>query len=217
MSRTRIKICGITRSEDGLCAAKYGADAIGLVFYPPSPRFVSIDQAMAITTVMPAFVNKVGVFVDTEISEIQSILNNVQLDVLQFHGEEPESICNSFNLPYIKAIRMHANIDLEKTMNTYPTARGFLLDTHNPGLVGGTGEHFDWKRVPQNIDRPIILAGGLNSANVTKAINVVLPYAVDISGGVESEKGIKDADKIREFVDTVFNANKEPLTEPEVP
>lgn len=132
MSRTRIKICGITRPEDGLCAAKYGVDAIGLVFYPSSPRVVEIDQAMAITNVLPPFVNRVGVFVDAEVSTIETILKRVPLDMLQFHGEEPESVCDSFNFPYIKAIRMRDDIDLKKTMGAYPTATGFLLDTHNP-------------------------------------------------------------------------------------
>jgi len=198
---TRSKICGITRVEDALAAASAGADAIGLVFYPKSPRAVTIEQAVAICAVLPPFVTTVGLFVDADHFEVEDVINAVPLDLLQFHGEETPAQCEAFNKPYIKAIRMRDDVDLAEAAEQYLNARGLLVDTYNPDEAGGTGEVFDWDRVPDGLDTPIILAGGLEPGNVAEAIQRVRPYAVDVSSGVERSKGIKDAAKIRAFVD----------------
>ncbi len=202
---TRIKICGITRPEDGLTVAKAGADAIGLVFYPKSPRAVTIEQAQAICAVLPPFITVVALFVDAEHFEVEDVLAAVPVDLLQFHGSETPAQCQAFNRPYIKAIRMKDDADLADAASQYAVAKGLLVDTFNPDEAGGTGEVFDWDRVPDGLDTPIILAGGLEPANVAAAIKQVNPYAVDVSSGVEMSKGIKDAEKIRAFV-TAVNA-----------
>ncbi len=202
---TRIKICGITRPEDGLTVAKAGADAIGLVFYPKSPRAVTIEQAQAICAVLPPFITVVALFVDAEHFEVKDVLAAVPVDLLQFHGSETPAQCQAFNRPYIKAIRMKDDADLADAASQYAVAKGLLVDTFNPDEAGGTGEVFDWDRVPDGLDTPIILAGGLEPANVAAAIKQVNPYAVDVSSGVEMSKGIKDAEKIRAFV-TAVNA-----------
>jgi len=201
----RIKICGITRPEDALTAAKAGVDAIGLVFYPKSPRAVTIEQAQAICAVLPPFVSVVALFVDAEHFEVEDVLAVVPVDLLQFHGSEPPAQCQAYSRPYIKAIRMKDDADLADAANQYAMAKGLLVDTFNPDEAGGTGEVFDWDRVPDGLDTPIILAGGLEPANVAAAIKQVNPYAVDVSSGVEMSKGIKDAEKIRAFV-TAVNA-----------
>ncbi len=203
---TRIKICGITRPEDGLLAANAGADAIGLVFYPKSPRAVTIEQARAICVVLPPFVSVVALFVDAEHFEVEDVLADVPINLLQFHGSETPAQCESFNKPYIKAIRMKDDADLVDAVEQYSTAQGLLVDTYNPNEAGGTGEVFDWDRVPDGLDTPIILAGGLEPRNVASAIQQMNPYAVDVSSGVEVSKGIKDADKIRAFVTAVKTA-----------
>ncbi len=202
---TRIKICGITRPEDGLIAANAGADAIGLVFYPKSPRAVTIEQAQAICAVLPAFVTVVALFVDAEHFEVEDVLASVPVDLLQFHGSETPAQCQAFNKPYIKAIRMKDDADLVDAASQYSAARGLLVDTYHPDEAGGTGEVFDWDRVPDGLDTPIILAGGLEPSNVAIAIQQMNPYAVDVSSGVEQSKGIKDAEKVRAFV-TAVNA-----------
>lgn len=200
MTRTRVKICGITRAEDGRIAAKYGADAIGLVFYEKSPRAVNIEQAQTIIQSLPAFVTVVGLFVNAEPDVINNILAKVPIDLLQFHGEESPEYCSGFNKPYMKALRMRPNIELETVIAKYQTAKGILLDSYVQGVKGGTGTVFDWQQIPSNLSKPIIVAGGLTATNVNAAIKVLNPYAVDVSGGVESAKGIKDSGKIAEFM-----------------
>ncbi|WJN57973.1 phosphoribosylanthranilate isomerase [Pseudomonas sp. SO81] len=200
MTAVRVKICGITRVEDALAAAAAGADAIGLVFYAKSPRAVSIEQARAIIAALPPFVTTVGLFVDIECDELQRILASVPLDLLQFHGDESPEQCESINRPYIKALRVKAGDDIAAQVNRYPGAKGILLDTYVEGVPGGTGEAFDWSLVPEGLSKPVILAGGLHADNVAAAVARVRPYAVDVSGGVEASKGIKDAEKIAAFI-----------------
>ncbi|MBI4006576.1 MAG: phosphoribosylanthranilate isomerase [Gammaproteobacteria bacterium] len=205
-ARVRIKICGITRPEDAVAAAHLGADAIGLVFYADSPRAVTIDIARKITSVLPPFVSKVGLFVNASPEEINKILENVTLDFLQFHGDENPEQCRYYSKPYIKAVRMQNAVDLNKITDCYSDAIALLLDTYVEGIRGGTGETFDWTRIPADLGKPVILAGGLTAGNVAHAIRQVSPYAVDVSGGVESNKGIKDAGKMAEFIREVRRA-----------
>lgn len=200
MSAVRSKICGITRVEDALAAAAAGADAIGLVFYAKSPRAVSVEQAQQIIAALPPFVTTVGLFVDMPRPELQQILAQVPLDLLQFHGDESVGQCEGYGRPYIKALRVKAGDDIAAQIAQYPSASGVLLDTFVEGVPGGTGLAFDWSLVPAELPKPVILAGGLTPDNVATAIDRVRPYAVDISGGVESAKGIKDADKVRAFI-----------------
>ncbi|UUY07841.1 phosphoribosylanthranilate isomerase [Pseudomonas sp. J452] len=200
MSAVRSKICGITRVEDALAAAAAGADAIGLVFYAKSPRAVSVAQAQQIIAALPPFVTTVGLFVDMPRAELQQILTQVPLDLLQFHGDESVEQCEGYGRPYIKALRVKAGDDIAAQMARYPSASGVLLDTFVEGVPGGTGLAFDWSLVPAELPKPVILAGGLTPDNVAAAIAQVRPYAVDISGGVESAKGIKDAGKVRAFI-----------------
>ncbi|MDH3948198.1 MAG: phosphoribosylanthranilate isomerase [Gammaproteobacteria bacterium] len=202
--RTRIKICGITRPQDGQDAARLGADAIGLVFYAPSPRAVTIEQAKAICDALPPFVTRVGLFVNADRSEINKVLADVPLDLLQFHGDETPADCEGFKRPYIKALRMAPEIDVVAEAEAYQSAAGILLDSYEAGLAGGTGQTFDWQRVPSEVKQLIILAGGLNPQNVVEAIKRVRPYAVDVSGGVEAAKGIKDKDKMTAFINEVL-------------
>jgi len=197
--RTRVKICGITRIDDGLEAARLGADAIGLVFYAKSPRAVSIEQAAEIAAALPPFVTTVGLFVNPSVDEVEATLAALPLDLLQFHGDESPEFCQQFDRPYIKAIRMREGVDLVVELERYQSGRGLLLDTYTPGIPGGTGESFDWDRVPAEVASKIILAGGLTADNVAEAIKQVKPYAVDVSGGVEASKGIKDAAKMCAF------------------
>ncbi len=198
--RTRIKICGITRVEDAQVAVECGADAIGLVFYPPSPRAISVSDAARIVKSLPPFVTVVGLFVNQERTEIERILGEVPLDLLQFHGDESAEACEGFGRPWIKAIRMRPDTDLTAQALVYGAASGLLLDTYQAGVPGGTGQVFDWSRIPADLCRQIVLAGGLNSENVTRAVVTVHPYAVDVSGGVEAAKGIKDKSKIEAFI-----------------
>ena len=209
---TRIKICGITRPEDALIAAKLGADAVGLVFYEPSPRNVDIEQARAVVDVLPPFMTRVGLFVDAKPEQVRLALEKVGLDLLQFHGDESPQDCEVYNRPYIKAIRMRDDVDLQSEAQRFNSASGLLLDAYQPGVPGGTGESFDWSRLSQNdlqkLGKPVILAGGLNPSNVGGAILLVQPYAVDVSGGVESEKGVKDHAKMSAFVKAVHLADR---------
>ncbi|WP_192982140.1 phosphoribosylanthranilate isomerase [Pseudomonas sp. EggHat1] len=202
----RSKICGITRIEDALAVVEAGADAIGLVFYGKSPRAVSVEQAAAILHALPPFVTTVGLFVDMPRDELQQLLQRLPLDLLQFHGDESPADCEGFGRPYIKALRVRPGEDVAAAMAPYTGARGILLDTFVEGVPGGTGASFDWSLVPEDAAKPIILAGGLDSDNVARAIRQVRPYAVDVSGGVEASKGIKDAGKIRAFVRAVRDA-----------
>lgn len=201
--RTRVKICGITRIEDARQAARLGTDAIGLVFYPSSPRNVSIEQAQAIARALPPFVSRVGLFVDPEPEQVQQVLDRVDIDLLQFHGNETEDQCSQFGKPYMKAIRMAPGLDLAETANNFRQASAILLDAWSDKVAGGSGETFDWTRVPSTLELPVVLAGGLDPGNVGAAIQAVQPYAVDVSSGVEQDKGIKDAAKMAAFIDEV--------------
>lgn len=203
--RTRVKICGITRAEDALEAARLGADAIGLVFYPPSPRAVTPAQAAEVVRELPPFVTRVGLFVNAEREDIAAAIETAQLDLLQFHGDESPAACRGHGRPWIKALRMAPEMDVAAQMARYPDAQGILLDAWRPGVPGGTGETFDWDRIPAQRPRPLILAGGLAPENVAGAIRRVRPWAVDVSGGVERAKGIKDADRMAAFIREVMN------------
>jgi len=205
--RTRIKICGITRVEDALKVVDAGADAIGLVFYDPSPRSVRIKLATEIAAAIPAFVSVVALFVYPTKEYVQEVLNNVRIDLIQFHGDEENDFCSQFKTPFIKAIRVRQASDVVASSLRFPNSVGILLDSYKPGVPGGTGESFDWSLIPKNHSNPIILAGGLTSENVASAILDVQPFAVDISGGVEAAKGIKDSEKIKEFVSEVYNVD----------
>lgn len=205
--RTRIKICGFTRPDDARQAAALGVDAIGLVFYAPSPRAVDIAAAQAIVAALPPFVSSVGLFVDASADRVREVLAQVPLDLLQFHGDESPDHCAQFGRPWLKAIRMREGIDPPREAERYRGAAGLLLDAYRPGTPGGTGESFAWSRVPSGLDLPIVLAGGLTPDNVGEAIAAVRPWAVDLSGGVESAKGIKDAAKMAELVAAVRQAD----------
>lgn len=209
MSRTRVKICGITRVEDGRCAAAVGADAIGLVFFSDSPRHVTIATALEITATLDPFVTVVGLFVNAGASEIEQVLGQVPLDLLQFHGQESNADCNRFGVPFIKSIAMRPDIAVAGIMDAYPDARGYLLDTWQPQTHGGGGQVFDWQQIPANLPSPFILAGGLDPGNVAAAVCQVRPYAVDVSSGVESAPGIKSADKISAFMNGVYSGGTE--------
>ena len=216
--RTRIKICGITRVEDGLAAARAGADAIGLVFWAGTPRAVTIERARAIVAALPPFVSVVGLFVDPERGHVQATLAAVPLDLLQFHGHEPPEFCGAFGRPYIKAVPVIAGAEeagLLECAARYKDAVGLLFDAPpTGGLPGGTGRTFDWGTLPKGLPRPLVLSGGLSAANVAAAIRRVRPWAVDVSSGVESVdavgmsiKGIKDPTRIAAFIEKVRNAD----------
>lgn len=204
MPRTRIKICGITRVEDALQVTEAGADALGLVFYPPSPRAVSIEQAAQIVQKLPPFVTVTALFVNPSVEEVQKVLDGVRIDLIQFHGDEDDAFCSQFHKPFIKAIRVRQAQDVVAACLRFPSALALLLDSFKEGVPGGTGETFDWALIPAQITKPIILAGGLTVQNVALAIAQVRPYAVDVSGGVEQSKGIKDASKVTEFINEVY-------------
>nr|VFK51572.1 MAG: phosphoribosylanthranilate isomerase [Candidatus Kentron sp. TUN]VFK54040.1 MAG: phosphoribosylanthranilate isomerase [Candidatus Kentron sp. TUN]VFK65737.1 MAG: phosphoribosylanthranilate isomerase [Candidatus Kentron sp. TUN] len=201
--RTRVKICGITHPTDALTAAQLGADAIGLVFYPPSPRAITIDKARAIATILPPFITLVALFVNPDRTLVKKVLNALPINLLQFHGEEDPTTCEQYGHPYIKAVRMRKGIDVSAWMKKFSNASALLLDTHHEKVWGGSGETFDWTLVPSERPLPLILAGGLNSDNVQEAIRAVRPSAVDVSGGVESTKGIKDPHKMAKFISRV--------------
>lgn len=201
--RTRVKICGLSREEDVHAAAAAGADAIGLVFYEPSPRHVTVQQAVHLARLVPAFVSVVGLFVNADKDFVEAMISQVRLDLLQFHGDEPAEFCGQFSRPYIKALRVAEDTDIGAFARQYDSARGLLLDTYQAGKPGGTGEVFNWQQIPRALPLPVILAGGLNASNVAEAIRQVGPYAVDVSGGVEQSKGIKDTNKIHAFMQEV--------------
>lgn len=208
LRRTRVKICGITRIEDALAAVHAGADAIGLVFYAQSPRAVSIEQAADICAALPPFISTVGLFVDASADVVNAVLNAVPLSTLQFHGDETAEFCSRFARPYLKALRMRDDLDIRMAEKDFAGASALLLDTYRAGVAGGTGEAFDWQRVPKTLAPRIVLAGGLNAENVERAIAQVRPYAVDVSGGVESAPGIKDVNRIHSFVAAVRRADQ---------
>jgi len=206
--RTRIKICGFTRPEDALTAARLGVDAIGLVFYPPSPRNVDIAKAIEIVAALPAFVTTVALFVNAPADHIARVLDQMPIDLLQFHGNEPPTVCRIYGKPYIKAVPVQESSDIPALADCYYDAAGLLLDAYHPQIKGGTGEGFDWGMIPNECARPIILAGGLQPGNVRDAIRQVKPYALDVSSGVEKSKGIKDADKMAAFLAEVFEGDR---------
>lgn len=201
--RTRVKICGLTRTEDVQTAVAAGADAIGLVFYEPSPRYVTAEQASELARAAGPFVTTVGLFVNASEQAVRDVLAQVSLDLLQFHGEESAAFCESFERPYIKAVRVAGTNDISDAAANYASARGLLLDTYEKGKPGGTGKSFNWSLIPEQVSQPIILAGGLAADNVASAIKQVQPYAVDVSGGVEETKGIKSPEKIHQFMQEV--------------
>lgn len=199
-ARTRIKVCGFTEVDDALAAVDAGIDAIGLVFYPPSPRDVSLERAAAIVRALPAFVTTVGLFVDTDPARVRETRDHVGFDLVQYHGDETPTQCAEAGIPFIKALRVRAGLDLLHCAKLFRDARGLLLDAYQPGVPGGTGHRFDWSLIPADLPLPLILSGGLDPANVGEALRQVRPYAVDVSSGVERSKGIKCADRIRAFV-----------------
>lgn len=203
---TRIKICGITRIEDALAAAHLGTDAIGLVFWPQSARSITPAKAREIVAALPPFISSVGVYVDPEAKWVKETAAVAGLNLLQFHGDESPEFCSQFSLPYIKAVRVRAGVDLLQYATRYSSARGLLLDSYVEGTPGGTGDAFNWSLIPQRMPLPLILSGGLHSGNVTAAIKQVQPWAVDVSSGVEVAKGIKDAEKIAAFMQGVRNS-----------
>ncbi len=198
--RTRVKICGITRAQDGVAAAAAGADAIGLVFYPKSPRCVEIDQAAEIASMLPPFVTKVALFVNASADEIGQVVSQVPIDLIQFHGDESPDFCYAQDKPYIKAIRMKPGVNLHKQRELYHQSCGLLVDSYRAGVPGGTGESFNWSLIPSDLCAEIVLAGGLTPHNVADAICAVQPWGVDVSGGVEAAKGIKDAQAIKQLI-----------------
>ena len=207
--RTRVKICGITRPEDGIKAAQYGADAIGLVFYPQSPRCVDLEQARQICAALPPFVAVVGLFVNASQQQIRSVLDRLPVDLIQFHGDEPPGDCGAYGRRYVKAIKVGAGCDITGMMARYPDAAGFLLDADHPDLPGGTGQVFQWDQIPGELPKPIILAGGLNPHNVAAAVRQVRPYAVDVSSGVEATQGVKDPARMAAFIQGVRSVDPE--------
>lgn len=206
VNRTRIKICGITRQEDADAAVAAGADALGFVFYEPSPRNVNVDQAAEIIRSLPAFVTSTALFVNADVAFVQRVIDATGLDLLQFHGDEDVAYCEQFDRPYMKAIRMKPGVDIQAECERYASAAAILLDAYRPGVPGGTGESFDWDRIPSGLKKPIVLAGGLEPDNIRRAVETVRPFAVDVSGGVEASKGIKDKVKIEKFTLEVTRA-----------
>jgi phosphoribosylanthranilate isomerase len=206
MHRTRIKICGITRKEDLDAAVNAGADAIGFVFYPPSPRFLTTSQAAMLARRVPPFVTRVGLFVNAEPAAVQEFLRKVPIDLLQFHGDEDAHYCEQFDRPYIKAARMKPGLDLLEFARAYPGAQGLLLDAWVEAY-GGVGQSFDWSLIPESLPLPMVLSGGLHAGNVVDAVVKTRPWAVDVSSGVELSKGIKDAEKIAAFIAAVRMAD----------
>jgi phosphoribosylanthranilate isomerase len=206
--RTRVKICGLTQATDAQAAVAAGADAIGLVFYAQSPRAVDAAKARAVLAAVPAFVTSVGLFVNAPPAFIAEILAAVPLGLLQFHGDEPPEECAAFGRPWVKALRIRPGMDLEREADRYAGASALLLDAYRPGIPGGTGDCFDWGLIPPGLGPRIVLAGGLTPENVAAAIARVHPYAVDVSGGVESARGIKDRVKIDAFMQGVKDGDR---------
>mgnify|MGYP000040488936 CR=1 FL=1 len=201
--RTRIKVCGFTDPENAVAAASEGIDAIGLVFYPPSPRHVTLEQAQEIVAAVPAFVTTVALFVDASQGAIEEVLSQVPIDLIQFHGDETATFCRSLGRPFVKAVRMRPETDLMQIAEDFYDASALLLDTYHPDLKGGTGHHFDWNLIPENFPIPIVLAGGIGVENAQQAIGQAQPYALDVSSGVERYKGMKDINKIVELITEV--------------
>jgi phosphoribosylanthranilate isomerase len=207
VSKVRIKICGLTRNQDVQVAVAEGADALGFVLYAPSPRAVTAEQAASLIKHAPAFVTTVALFVNESAEEIYRVLEVCSFDLLQFHGDESPEFCRQFNRPYMKAIRVRSAEDIHRAVQQYPDTKALLLDAYVENLPGGTGQAFDWRLIPK-LSIPWILAGGLNANNVADAVNQVKPFAVDVSGGVEASKGIKDVQKIKDFISEVRNVER---------
>ncbi len=206
--RTRVKICGFTQADDAVAAANLGVDAIGLVFYPPSPRHVSIEQAKKIVQALPAFVSVVALFVDEQEVQIRNVLEQLPIDCLQFHGDESAEACRLYNKPYMKALRVKPELDIMATAEEYQDAAALLLDAYHPGIKGGSGSQFDWNLIPENCPLPVVLAGGLQVDNARQAVETVKPYALDVSSGVESSKGIKDVAKMAAFIQAIKEGDR---------
>ena len=198
--RTRTKICGITRLEDAKASVRAGCDALGFVFYKESPRYIALDAFKVIVKELPPFVTKTGLFVNADPAEIEEAIQSGLVNVLQFHGDETPDFCRQFNFPYIKAVAVSSSVDLIQYAKDFHDAEALLLDAYHEHLKGGTGQTFDWNLIPHSLSKPIVLAGGLNVDNVKEAIKKVKPYAVDVSGGVEESKGIKNSLKIQAFI-----------------
>lgn len=206
--RTRVKICGITQTSDAMAAVEAGADALGFVFYEPSPRFVDINRAKLICGEIAPFINTVALFLNANSSYVEEVLAKVRIDIIQFHGDEDEAYCRSFNRPYLKALRVKETTDLTQLAETYASASGLLLDAFDSSQYGGTGKTFDWDLLPKTSALPLILAGGLNPSNVCDAIKKTSVYAVDVSSGVEKTKGVKDHQLIQQFMQEVKRGNQ---------
>lgn len=207
--RTRIKFCGITRESDALDAVALGADALGFVLHPLSPRYIAPAVAKAIVAKLPPFVSAVGLFVDLPLAEVRAIVAEARFDLVQFHGEETAEYCRAYAAPYLKAVRLETGQSLATAAHEYAGARALLLDSWHPQLAGGTGQAFDWSLIPRERAKPIVLAGGLDASNVGRALRAVRPYAVDVSGGIEQAKGIKDYGKMQAFVAEVLAVERE--------
>lgn len=207
MHRTRVKFCGITRREDALAAARLGADAIGLVFYAPSPRAVTIGQAREVVACLPPFLSTVALFVNPAAEEVRAVADAIRPNLLQFHGEETPEQCAQFGIPYIKAVRVRPGVDLLAEIERYAHAAAILFDSYQDDRHGGTGATFDWSLLPAAVSKPFILAGGLTPDNVAAAVARVRPYAVDVSGGIEISKGIKDLTKMQAFLREVHRGS----------
>ena len=197
--RTRVKICGITKKKDALFASNLGVDALGFVFYKASPRYIDPIEAGKIISSLHPLILRVGLFVNADAKFVRDSIIKSKINLIQFHGDESEEYCNQFNLPYIKAIPMKEDINLLECCNDFKSASALLLDTFSKKLKGGTGEVFDWKKIPRKLSLPLIIAGGLNSENISDLIKKVKPFCVDVSGGIEIIKGVKDEKKMREF------------------
>ncbi|GGW65629.1 phosphoribosylanthranilate isomerase [Vreelandella hamiltonii] len=204
--RTRIKFCGFTRHEDVAQAVALGVDALGFVMWPKSARGIDPDALAALATPVPAFVTRVGLFVNPDVALVEACLPH--LDLIQFHGDEPADFCAQFDRPWIKALRMRDDLDLHQAAQQYAAAQALLLDAYRPGVPGGTGETFDWSRIPAALQKPVILAGGLTVENIATAVAQVAPYAVDVSGGIEAAPGQKDARRMADFVAQVGRADQ---------
>jgi phosphoribosylanthranilate isomerase len=203
MSRTRIKICGLRDPAHARLAADEGADAIGLVFHRPSPRYVEVREAAKVAQVVPPYVTTVGLFVNLPADEVHAILREIPLDLLQFQGDEPPEYCAQFGRPFVRAVKVGPGVDLLEYAHRFSRAKALHLDADVPGLAGGSGETFDWSAIPRGLPLPLILSGGLNAGNVARAVREVRPWAVDVSSGVESARGVKDPAKIVEFIRSV--------------
>lgn len=206
IGRTRVKICGLTREEDVDAAVAAGADALGFVLWPGSKRAIEVARLAQLAARVPAFVTRVGLFVDQPVDFIRRC--EPYLDLVQYHGDEAPALCTRTMRPWIKALRMRDGLDVEAAAQAYDESRGLLLDAYKPGVPGGTGDTFDWSRIPASLAKPVILAGGLTATNVGEAIRTVRPYAVDVSGGVERSPGIKEPARIRAFIDQVSLAQQ---------